>query len=99
VEWIDEFKLSSTPSLELDEEYETRSDDENMDRTARMRHCKEDLIWRNHLEIEERNLNQCARYLDIREAQLRKQDRRCDRREADFHVARLRGRARARGSQ
>jgi hypothetical protein len=45
VEWIDEFKLSSTPSLELDEEYETRSDDENMDRTARMRHCKEDLIW------------------------------------------------------
>jgi hypothetical protein len=30
VEWIDEVKLNLTPSLELDEEYETRHDDEDM---------------------------------------------------------------------
>jgi hypothetical protein len=43
-EWIDEIKLSLTPSPELDEEYEVRRDDENIDRTACMRHCEEDLI-------------------------------------------------------
>jgi hypothetical protein len=73
-EWIDEIKLSLTPSLELDEEYEARRDDENMDRTARMRHCEEDLIWRNRLENEEWNLNQRARQLDVREAHLRNTD-------------------------
>jgi hypothetical protein len=38
---------------ELDEEYEVRRDDENIDHNARMRHCEEDLIWRNHLQNEE----------------------------------------------
>jgi hypothetical protein len=36
-EWIDEVKLSPTPSLELDEEYEARRDDEDMGRTSHMR--------------------------------------------------------------
>jgi hypothetical protein len=40
VEWINEFKLSPTLSPELDEEYEARCDDEDMDHTTRMRHCK-----------------------------------------------------------
>ena len=44
-----EVKLSPTPLPELDEEYEARHDDENMDRAARMSHCEEDLIWRNRL--------------------------------------------------
>jgi hypothetical protein len=52
-EWINEIKLSPTPSSELDEEYEARRDDENMNRNARMRHCEEDLIWWNHLQNEE----------------------------------------------
>jgi hypothetical protein len=37
VEWIDEFKLSPTPLLELDKEYEARRDGEDMDCAARMR--------------------------------------------------------------
>jgi hypothetical protein len=53
--------LSPTPSQELDEEYEARHDDENMDRTACMRHWEDDLISQNCLEMEERNLNQRAR--------------------------------------
>jgi hypothetical protein len=60
-EWIDEVKLSPTPSLELDEEYEARCDDEDMGRTSHMRQWEEDLVWRNRLEIEERNINQRAR--------------------------------------
>jgi hypothetical protein len=52
--------LSPTPSSELDEEYEARSDDEDMDHTACMRHREEDLIRHNHLEMEERNLNLCS---------------------------------------
>jgi hypothetical protein len=60
IEWINEVKLSPTPSPELDEEYETRHDDEDMDHTSCMRQWEEDLIWRNRLEIEEGNLNQRA---------------------------------------
>jgi hypothetical protein len=89
-----EIKLSPTPSPELDEEYEARRDDENMDRNARMRHCEEDLIWRNHLQNEEWNLNQRARQVDVREAHICRQEHRCDRREADLHAARLQGRGR-----
>jgi hypothetical protein len=93
-EWIDEIKLSPTPSPELDEEYEARRDDENMDRTARMKHCEEDLIWRNRLQNEEWNLNQRARQLDVHEVHLRRWERRCDRCEADIRAGRLRGRGR-----
>jgi hypothetical protein len=95
-EWIDEIKLSPTPSPELDEEYEVRRDNENIDRTACMRHCEEDLIWRNHLQNEEWNLNQRARQLDIREAHLCRREHICDRREADLRSARLWGRGRGR---
>jgi hypothetical protein len=88
-----------SPSLlpESDEEYVARHDDEDMDRTAHIRHWEEDLIWRNHLEMEERNLNQRASKLDIHEAHLRRRERRCDRCEADLHAARLRGTTRGRG--
>jgi hypothetical protein len=96
-EWIDEIKLSLTPSPKLDEEYEARRDDENMDRTARMRHCEEDLIWQNCLQNEEWNLNQRARQLDVCESHLRRWEHRCDRREANLRAAKLRGRGR--GSQ
>jgi hypothetical protein len=82
---------------ELDEEYEARRDDENMDRTVRMRHCEEDLIWWNRLQNGEWNLNQRARQLDVCEAHLHRWEHICDRREVDLHAARLRGRGR--GSQ
>jgi hypothetical protein len=65
-----------------------------MDRTACMRHCEEDLIWQNRLQNEEWNLNQRARQLDVCEAHLRRHEHRCDRREADLHAVRLRGRGR-----
>jgi hypothetical protein len=68
LEWIDEVKLSPTPSPELDKEYETRRDDEDMDHIAHMRHWEENLIWCNRLEMEERNLNLHACQLDVREA-------------------------------
>jgi hypothetical protein len=93
-EWIDEIKLSPTPSPELDEEYEARRDDENMDRTARMRHCEEDLIWQNHLQNEEWNLNERARQVDVREAHIRRRERIYDKRETDLRAARLQGRGR-----
>jgi hypothetical protein len=54
-------KLSPAPSPGLDKEYEAMHDDEDMDRTARMRHWEEDLIWCNHLEMKESNPNQRAR--------------------------------------
>jgi hypothetical protein len=79
---------------ELDEEYEARCDDENMDRAARMRHCEEDSIWQNHLQNQEWNLDQRARQLDVCEAHLRRQECRCDRRDASLRAARLQGRGR-----
>jgi hypothetical protein len=57
---MDEVKLSPTPSPELDEEYQARRDEQEVERNARRRHWREDLTWHNHLEIEERNLNLCA---------------------------------------
>jgi hypothetical protein len=68
--WIDEFKLSLTSSLELDEEYKTRCDNENMDRTVHMRHWEEDLIWRNCLKMEQRILTLRAGQLAVCEAHL-----------------------------
>jgi hypothetical protein len=98
VEWITKFKLSQTLLLEMSS---TRLGMmlRDMNRTARMRHWEEDLIWRNCLEIEERNLNQRTRQFDIREAYLRRREHRCDRREADLYATRLRGRARGKRSQ
>jgi hypothetical protein len=54
---MDEVKLNTTLSPELDEEYQARRDEEEMDRNAHRRHWHEYLIWRNHLKMEERNLN------------------------------------------
>jgi hypothetical protein len=91
VEWFNEVKLSPSLSLDLDEEYATRRDDEDMDRTSHMRDWEEDLIWHNYLEMEERNLNQHARQLNICEAHLCRQKHRCDRHQADLRAARVRG--------
>jgi hypothetical protein len=38
MEWIDEVKLSPTPSPELDEEYQNRRIDEEAECNARRRH-------------------------------------------------------------
>ena len=65
-----------------------------MDRTARLRHWEEDLVWRSRLEQEEMNLRTRSRELDLREAHLRRRERRCERREADMRAARIRGRGR-----
>ena len=93
--------MSPTPSLELDEDYAARRTDEDMDRTARLRRWNEDVIWRTRLQMQEWNLNQCAREQDVREANLRRQKHRVQRREAqlraELHAARIRGRGRGRG--
>jgi hypothetical protein len=98
MEWMDESKLSPTPSPELDEEYQARHDEEEMHLNARHRNWHEDLIWYNHLEMEERNLNLHAQQLDIREEHLCRRERICDRREVEVRAARMRGRGRNRGS-
>jgi hypothetical protein len=79
---------------ELDEEYEARRDDENMNHISHMRQSEEDLIWWDCLQNEEWNLNQHVRQLDIREAHLSRWERICDRHEADLHAGRLWGRGR-----
>jgi hypothetical protein len=43
------------------------------------------------MQRQEYNLNQCRRQLDIRDTHLRVRERRCDRREAEIHAARMRG--------
>jgi hypothetical protein len=43
------------------------------------------------MQWEEYNLNQRTWQLDVHEAHLRIRERRCDRREAKIHVARMRG--------
>ena len=96
-QWIDEIKLSPTLSPELDKDYAARREDENMDRNAHHRRWEEDLIWWNRLQMQEWNLNQRERQLDVRETHLRRRERRCNRREADIRAARMRGRGR--GSQ
>jgi hypothetical protein len=59
------------------------------------------LIWHTRLQMEEYNLNQCARQLDICEAHLRRQEHSCDCREGNVRATRLRGigMGRGRGSQ
>jgi hypothetical protein len=91
MEWIDEVKLSPTPSLELDEEYENIHLNHEIECNVRRRHRGKDLIWRTHMQREEYNLNQHARQLNVREAHLRRREHRCDRREAKIHAARMRG--------
>jgi hypothetical protein len=59
---------------------------------ARRRHRGEDLIWCTNMQRQEYNLNQHKRQLDIREAHLCVRERRCDHREVEIHVARMRGR-------
>jgi hypothetical protein len=78
----------------LDEEYEAKRDDENMDRAVCMMHCEEDLIWRNRLQNQEWNLNQRERQLDVCETHLHRREHICDRRDADLRAARLWGRRR-----
>jgi hypothetical protein len=52
----------------------------------------EDLIWRTNMQRQEYNLNQCTRQLNVREAHLYVRECRCDRREAEIHATRMRGR-------
>jgi hypothetical protein len=91
MEWIDEVKLSPTPSPELDQEYENSRLNHATERNARRRHRGEDLIWRTHMQREEHNLNQRTRQVDIREAHLRRYERRCDRHEVEIRAPRMRG--------
>jgi hypothetical protein len=64
-------KLSPTPSSELDFEYESRLQEEQMDRAACLRRWEEDLVWRNRMQNEELSLNQRERQFNVREAHLR----------------------------
>jgi hypothetical protein len=91
--------LSPTPSPELDEEYQNKHINEEAEHNAHQRHMGEDLIWHTHLQMEEYNLNQRARQLDVCEAHLHRCECRCDRREADVHATILRdmGTGRERG--
>jgi hypothetical protein len=52
MEWMDEVKLSPTLSLELDEVYQARRDEEEAERNACRSYWREDLIWCNHLEMD-----------------------------------------------
>jgi hypothetical protein len=52
MEWMDEVKLSPTLSLELDEVYQARRDEEEAERNACQSYWREDLIWCNHLEMD-----------------------------------------------
>jgi hypothetical protein len=84
-------KRSSTPTPENDEEYENREINYDAECQARQRHMGKDLIWRTSMQRQEYNLNQRRRQFDVREAHLRVCERRCDRREAEIHAARMRG--------
>jgi hypothetical protein len=59
-EWIDEVKLSPTPTPEDDEHYEDRCHNYEAERHARRRHRGNDLIWPKRMQREEYNLNECA---------------------------------------
>jgi hypothetical protein len=91
MEWINEVKLSPTPSPELDEEYENMRLNHETERNAHQRHMGKDLIWRNCMQREEYNINQRAWQLDVREAHLHRCECRCDHRKAEIRVARMRG--------
>jgi hypothetical protein len=91
-EWINEVKKSPTPTPEDDEEYKNREMNYEAERQAHQRHRGEDLIWRTSMQRQEYNLNQLRRQLDVCEAHLRVRECRCDRREAEIHATRMRGR-------
>jgi hypothetical protein len=93
--------LSPTLSSELDEEYQIRRDDEEVEHNARQRNRGEYLIWCTHLEMKMYNLNQRARQLNVHEAHLHRCEHRCDHRETEVRAARLGGMdtGRGRGSQ
>jgi hypothetical protein len=90
--------LSPTPTPEDDEQYEDMHHNYEADQNAHRRHRGEDLIWRTRLERQEYNLNQRARALDIREANLRRRELQCDRRETAVHTARVSRTGRGSGS-
>jgi hypothetical protein len=90
-EWIDEVKRSLTPTPEDDEEYENREYNYETERQACQRHRGEDLVWRTSMQMQEYNLNQRRRQLDVREAHLCVHERRCDHHEAEIRAARMRG--------
>jgi hypothetical protein len=98
MEWINEVKLSPTPSLKLDEEYKNMHLNHEAEHNAHRRHMGADLIWRTRMQREEYNLNHRTRQLDIREAYLHRCEHTCDRREAEIHTTRLRGMGTGRGS-
>jgi hypothetical protein len=89
--------LSPTPTPEDDEEYENRCPNYEADQNAHRRNMGEDLIWRTRMQRKEFNLIQHACQLDVREAHLRRLERRCDRREAEVCAARLSGTSRGSG--
>jgi hypothetical protein len=84
-------KRSPTPTPKNDEEHENIVMNYEVERQARQRHRGEDLIWHTSMQMQEYNLNQRRRQLDVREAHLCVCERRCDHREAEIHVARTRG--------
>jgi hypothetical protein len=79
--------LIPTLTPEDDEEYEDMCHNYEDDQNARRRRRGEDLIWRTRLQRQEYNLNQRAGQLDLREAHLRRHKHRCDRCEAEVHIA------------
>jgi hypothetical protein len=84
-------KRTPTPTLEDDEEYESREFNYEAERQACRRHRGEDLIWRTSIQRKEYNLNQRRRQLDICEAHLCLREHRCDHREAEICAARMSG--------
>jgi hypothetical protein len=84
-------KRSPTPTLEDNEEYNNREFNYEAKRRAHQRHRGEDLIWCTSMQRQEYNLNQHRRQLDVREAQLRVRECRCDCREAEIRAAIMRG--------
>jgi hypothetical protein len=84
-------KRSPTPTPENDKECENREINYEAKCQARQRHRGEDLIWRTSMQRQEYNLNQRRKQLDVCEANLCICEHRCDHREAEIRVARLKG--------
>jgi hypothetical protein len=90
-EWIDEVKRSPTPTPENDKECENREINYEAKCQARQGHRGEDLIWCTSMQRQEYNINQRRKQLDVREAHPCVRERRCDLREAEIHVAGMKG--------
>jgi hypothetical protein len=84
-------KRSPTPTPEDDEQYEDRHRNYEAKRQTCWRHKGEDLIWCTSMQRQEYNLDQHRRQLEVREEHLSVRERRCDHREAEIHVARMKG--------